>query len=210
MGPMASQITSLTIVYSAVCSGADKRTHQSSASLVFVRGIHRGPVNSPHKWDERRKCFHFMMSSRVLELQGHCYVQIMIRMCHRLPGACAIISTFSSKQRGIWKSDKYPNNSIYHEYRVKSPVVIVGSAIIVKSPGLFYGIRCLHMMYVGLTRGWVCGGLIPSTPSAAYASMNRVSIGPDNGLSPIRHKAIIWTNAGLLSIGTWAQTPMKF
>ena len=66
------------------------------------------------------------------------------------------------------------------------------------------------MMYVGLTRGWVCGGLIPSTPSAAYASMNRVSIGSDNGLSPIRHKAIIWTNAGLLSIGTWEQTPMKF
>ena len=32
-----------------VCSGADQRKHQSSASLAFVRGIHRWPVNSPHK-----------------------------------------------------------------------------------------------------------------------------------------------------------------
>ena len=49
MGAMASQITSLTIVYSTVYSGADQRKHQSSASLAFVRGIHRWPVNSPHK-----------------------------------------------------------------------------------------------------------------------------------------------------------------
>ena len=47
VGPMASQITSLTIVYSTVYSGADHRKHQSSASLAFVRGIHRWPVNSP-------------------------------------------------------------------------------------------------------------------------------------------------------------------
>ena len=48
MSAMASQITSLTIVYSIVYSGANQRKHQSSASLVFVRGIHRWPVNSPH------------------------------------------------------------------------------------------------------------------------------------------------------------------
>ena len=41
MGTMAPQITSLTIVYSTVYSGADKGKHQSSASLAFVRGIHR-------------------------------------------------------------------------------------------------------------------------------------------------------------------------
>ena len=50
MGEMASQITSLAIVYSTVYSGADQRKHQSSASLAFVLGIPRGPVNSPHKW----------------------------------------------------------------------------------------------------------------------------------------------------------------
>ena len=38
MGTVASQITSLTTVYSTVWSGADQRKHQSSASLAFVRG----------------------------------------------------------------------------------------------------------------------------------------------------------------------------
>ena len=59
MGAITSQITSLTIVYSTVYSDADERKHQSSASLAFVRGIHRGPVNSPHKWPVTRKMFPF-------------------------------------------------------------------------------------------------------------------------------------------------------
>ena len=37
------------IVYTAVYSGEDQRKHQSSASLGFLREIHRGPVNFPHK-----------------------------------------------------------------------------------------------------------------------------------------------------------------
>ena len=41
MGVMTSQITSLTVVYSTVYSGTDQRKYQSSASLSFVRGIHR-------------------------------------------------------------------------------------------------------------------------------------------------------------------------
>ena len=55
MGMVASQITSLTIVYSIVYSDTDQRKHQSSASLAFVRG----PVNSPHKWPVTRKMFPF-------------------------------------------------------------------------------------------------------------------------------------------------------
>ena len=41
IGVLASQITSLAIVYSTVHSRADQRKHQSSASLAFVREIHR-------------------------------------------------------------------------------------------------------------------------------------------------------------------------
>ena len=59
MGPIASQITSLTIVYSTVYSDPDQRKHQSSESLAFVRGINRGPVNSPHKWPVTQKMFPF-------------------------------------------------------------------------------------------------------------------------------------------------------
>ena len=59
MGAMASQITSVSIVYSTFCLGTDQRKHQSSASLAFVRGIHRWPMNSPHKGPVTRKMFPF-------------------------------------------------------------------------------------------------------------------------------------------------------
>ena len=59
-GVMVSQITSLTVVvYPTVYSGTDQRKHQSSASLAFVRGIHRWPVNSLHKWPVMQKIFPF-------------------------------------------------------------------------------------------------------------------------------------------------------
>ena len=79
MGSMASRITSLTIVYSTIYSGADQRKHQSSASLAFVRGIHRGPVNSPHKGPVTRNWFHLMTSSFVpRERQEHVYLILSI------------------------------------------------------------------------------------------------------------------------------------
>ena len=63
---MASQITSHTIVNSTVYSGIDERK-QSSASLVFVRGIHRWPLNSPHKGPVTLKMFYLITSSWVFE-----------------------------------------------------------------------------------------------------------------------------------------------
>ena len=57
MSAMASQITGVSIVYSTLCSGADQRKHQSSASLAFVRGILRWPVNFLHKGPVTRKMF---------------------------------------------------------------------------------------------------------------------------------------------------------
>ena len=59
MRAMSSQITSLTMVYSTVYSGADQRKYQRSASLAFVRGIHRWPMDSLRKWPVTRKMFPF-------------------------------------------------------------------------------------------------------------------------------------------------------
>ena len=56
---MASQITGVSIVCSVVCSGANQRKHQSSASLTFVREIHWWPVNSLHEGPVTRKMFPF-------------------------------------------------------------------------------------------------------------------------------------------------------
>ena len=59
MGATVSQITGVTSVYSNVCSGAVQRKHQSSPSLATVRGLHRRPVNYPHKGQVTRKIFPF-------------------------------------------------------------------------------------------------------------------------------------------------------
>ena len=59
MDTMTSQITGVSIAYSTAYSGEDQRKHQSSASLAFVRGIHRWPVNFPHKEPVARKLFPF-------------------------------------------------------------------------------------------------------------------------------------------------------
>ena len=59
MSVMASQITSRTIVYATVYSRSRSKKHQNSASLAFVGGIHRWPVNSPHKGPVARKMFPF-------------------------------------------------------------------------------------------------------------------------------------------------------
>ena len=59
MSAMAPHITRLTIVYSSVYSGADQNKHKRSASLDFLRGIHRWPVNSPHKGPVTWKMFSF-------------------------------------------------------------------------------------------------------------------------------------------------------
>ena len=53
LGAIASQITSLTIVYSTVYSVADQRKHENSASLALW------PVNSPHNGPVSRKMFPF-------------------------------------------------------------------------------------------------------------------------------------------------------
>ena len=75
MTTMASQITSLTVVYSTVYSDTDQRKHQSSASLAFVWGIHRDRWIPHTKGQLRGKCFHLMTSSccgkKLIELNNN-------------------------------------------------------------------------------------------------------------------------------------------
>ena len=112
MGTMASQITSLTIVYSTVYSGADQRKHQSSAPLAFVRGIHRSPANSPHKWpvtwmtSSWRIQDTFTTSTYQLHLVDFgsivCSNHVCLHKCYCFShwnGKVAMLTTFSSTMR---------------------------------------------------------------------------------------------------------------
>ena len=79
---MTSQITSLTSVYSTVDSGADQRKPQSSASLAFVRGTNRWPVNSCTRKPAKRKIFPFddvIMLTLELRIWG-CLIWVWIKL----------------------------------------------------------------------------------------------------------------------------------
>ena len=73
MSVMVSQITSLTIVYSTVYSGSDQRKHQSSATLAYVRGNQRWPLNSLHIGPVTRKMFPFDDVIMVYHFQNSWY-----------------------------------------------------------------------------------------------------------------------------------------
>ena len=109
MSVMASQITSLTIVYSSVYSGAGQRKHQSSASLAFVRGIHRSPVNSPHKWPLTRKMFPFdgvIMTRTFSLLQMTCRRIGYQRPCYWLDGSSGTLFSTSNNFNHLFHLSK--------------------------------------------------------------------------------------------------------
>ena len=85
MSVMASQITCVSIVYLTVCSGADQRKHQSSASLAFVREINRWPVNSPHKGPVTQKMFPF--DDVIMEINPHKIMQMNAKVYSWLASA---------------------------------------------------------------------------------------------------------------------------
>ena len=80
MTMLASQITSLPVVCSIVYSDVNQRKHQSSASLAFVREIHRGPVNFPHKWPITRKMFPF--DDVIMTSVGHTMNNVAVFTTH--------------------------------------------------------------------------------------------------------------------------------
>ena len=91
MSAMASQNTGISIVFLTVCSYADQRKYQSSASLAFVRGLHRWPMNSQHEGPATLKIFPFHLCTERL---GKCCIQAY---------TWTIVHHIYVKTKTIWK-----------------------------------------------------------------------------------------------------------
>ena len=138
MSEVASQITSPTIVYSTVYSGADQRKHQSSSSLAFVWGIHRCPVNSPHKWPVTRKMFQFDDAIMCeMKKRNHCcgvpndlhlFSLLWFQICYKISS-------------NIPKSFKFYMQAVFPG---QTPV----------PPGRKYGLLTCHMTHFGQSDCW--------------------------------------------------------
>ena len=132
MGAMAPQITSLTIVYLTFYWDADRRKHQSSASLVFEWGIHREPVNSPHKWPAWRNMFPFddvimVITSQITGISHICSIicsgadqgkhqssalLAFVRGIHQSPGGFPSQRTCNVENVSIWWSSSWPHPTV--------------------------------------------------------------------------------------------------
>ena len=129
MSAMASQITGVSLVCSTVCSGADERKHQSSASLALVRGIHRSPVNSPHKGPVTRKIILFASVTSSLATSSPAMMYLDQRK-HQSSASLALV-------RGIHRS---PVNSP-HKGPVTRKIILfasVTSSLATSSPAMMY------------------------------------------------------------------------
>ena len=153
MSAMASQITSLTIVYSIVYSGADQRKHQSSASLAFV----------PHKWPVTRKMFPFDESSciydygyidtLILTCYGfiiYIYIDISIYMyLNRYEQIFILTPVFFTNQSAfetIMDIDTHVDVSMSHTFKKKKKIPLL---IVWKVFWLGFQVRPLKAMFMG-------------------------------------------------------------
>ena len=117
MGAMASQITGLTIVYSNVYSGADQRKLQSSASLAFVRGNHRSPVNSPQKWPVTRKTSIWWRHHLYRRLSNY-LLDKSPQFCHKLRNT-PNISRFLKKNNSMHGCKQFENPLLPGWYQLR-------------------------------------------------------------------------------------------
>ena len=108
MSMMASQITSLTVVYLTVYTSADQRKHQSSASLAFVWGIHGDRWIPRTKGQLRGKCFHLMTSSWIIIMVHSLQYKVIMMVYYNnvtiywdvsFPGKCQIVAIL---QNNVW------------------------------------------------------------------------------------------------------------
>ena len=103
-----SLITGVSIVWSTVCPGAEQRKHQSSASLAFVRAIHRWPVDSPHKGPVTQKMFPFddVIMYYVLCLSWGAGVPVAVTAHKALVAPMDVVSTFTAadgaREWSVW------------------------------------------------------------------------------------------------------------
>ena len=249
MSAMASQITSLTIVYSIVYSSADERKHQRSVSLAFVWGIHRWPVNSPHKRPVIRKMSPFddviMYNTNygiLLYLPSHLLpasislilpaddvwmAAVMVAYCTTDTKGLCIINKATLVAAGYCMKYEWDNMRNMTIFVVLIQFCFWTSRLAQNESNFADDIfTCIFLLenmsfYSNFSevRFWVFHKksalvllmvwclLLPETMLTHWGRVTHIcvgtntNIGSDNGLSPGRRQAIIWTNAWILLIG---------
>ena len=155
MTPLASQITSLTVVYTVVYSDTDQRKYQSSGSLAFVRGIHRDRWIPPYKGPVTRKMFPFgdvIMSG--------CECISATKLLH-ITTVCTSLT---------WRQVNVAASKITGRSTVYSTACIVCHQRKDLHPRCWSFVRGYHQdRWIPLTKGQQHGGAFPSRDAIRYS-----------------------------------------
>ena len=206
----------LMIVCSTVCSGADQRKHQSSASLAFVGGIHRWLVDSPHKGPVTQKTCPF---DDVIMAKHY-----FVRGCHpRAKQLITIFPDFCQQYLTHFRmetryGDIVPGQHWFRQWlggwrhqaitwtnvdlsSVKSSDIHI-KEISQEAPQPPINKNSLKIDYLKFYSNVSGNNELTHWGRETHICVGKLAIiGSDDGLSPERRQAIIWTNAGILLIG---------
>ena len=185
MSATASQITGVSIVCSTVCSGVDQRIHQNSASLAFVRGIHRWPVDSPYKGPVTRKCFHLMASSWPKAFSHHDIIKMYV--------------SYSTRYKTNLVCCIYPRDSPYITNVTDLVRMILNSIIWTHS---VFSIEMIRFITMGqcktgdspLQTHWRYRSLAPSHRYNASKTITKLPLQADNSKVPLSP----WSNCKII------------
>ena len=188
---MTCQIIGVPIVCSAVCSGSDQRKHKSSATLVFCRGIHRWPVDSPHKGPVTRKMFPF--DDVIMDKLTHIF---KIRW----------ISEFLCRRRHLVKSRGISHVKFSKQSFITANIGSLAPDFTMWAPAysqwVFIIPPCRHAVNTHRPRLWLREEYTPGlfVIMAPYGVMHHCYHRLRLWLVAWRHQATTWTNFGLSSI----------
>ena len=134
MSATASQITVISSVCSTVCSGADLRKPQSSASLALVRRIHRWPVDSPHIRPVTLKMF--PSDDVIMYYYQYCEVLrvIVTDIAYQIIEACVIrCQAMAWSTADFLSTGPLQKNSVIfwskYKFKLKTGLSIIGTSI---------------------------------------------------------------------------------
>ena len=162
----------------------------------FARGIHRWPVNSPREGQWRGALMFPLICAWIHSWVNNWEAGDLGRHLSHYDVIVMIVSNQKTVTWTQWTLDPF----------IQVHGVVAGekcSHIIHKVSRTTDGREMVESPFYASARG------IQKTATAIKSIFSSSDPKPDNGLSPVRHHAIIWTIAGLLSIGALGTEPSK-
>ena len=204
---VVSNHRSFNYLFNSLC-GTTSNKHHSLHYWSFVRGIHRWPVNSPHKGPVTRKKLLLMASSCVRNSDNPSRDTTI----HMMTSSNGNMFRVTGPLRAEFTGHRWipPHKSQWRGALIFSLICAWINGWNNRKAGdlrlhrAHYDVTVMQRLYDKIPQ--IENGEHPLTHWGRVTHIcvsKPTTIGSDDGLSPDRRQGIIWTNAGLLLVGPW-------